>query len=505
MIQFPELVRALVVAVDNYDDTANIGKLASPVRDAVAIVGWLRQLGVPWDQITLHVAEKSSYLPTLEAMAKKQKEVRLVGNATRAAIVDSIAELMLPSSTTTTQRSDGADQDRVLVFLLGHGYQLRANGDIGSRVFLTQEYRPGLRRNISVEHLAEKLKNVPGLRQAVIVYDACSNQPYGNEERARINPDVLSDVEIDAPNPRAGVAVCSGSGQLELAQEGSKTSVFMASLLGQLRPDNLRDEFIDFDGRQPFLDLRALMLDPELGVRRLVQDATGKEQNPELDAKGANTANSAIPLFVLALELEPEKFLRLKAQRNANRRDWLAVALDYRERVTRLRSLVYRVDRFAEAADFFASLPEDHPARGLLVAALAVAEQDLRSETQALTGAAWDAADVKGDPESDGRDAYEGAWRHADLSRAASGGMAPGEAGPIEDPMWLVTAAGKYADGTDAYRRLAETVYANAVWEALRGVAPVVPRLQPEVAVQLLGWWVALADARGCRPPPTGS
>ena len=78
--------------------------------------------------------------------------------------------------------------------------------------------------------LMDTLLYTASFRHVTVVFDACSTQPYGTHgHRETVT---TSNLQLDSatPNPSTGVALCSASGQLELAQEASMDGKGVSSL-----------------------------------------------------------------------------------------------------------------------------------------------------------------------------------------------------------------------------------------------------------------------------------
>lgn len=199
---------ALVVAIDVYD---NVTPLKGPVRDAVAVVGWLRRLGVADDRILLHAS------PCTES-EDPLKELGLAPlGCTQPEIWASLAKLL---------QHDGA---RLFVFLLGHGYFLFDGGC----VFLTKEANTQAAVNYGIEWLADLLRARNYQRQFILM-DGCLNYAYNASQRPTITPGGYSGV---MPGPaQAGVSQWFGyaASQGETAAEPNGRGIFTETLLATL-------------------------------------------------------------------------------------------------------------------------------------------------------------------------------------------------------------------------------------------------------------------------------
>ena len=347
VVRDPEGIRALIVAVDKYNavDTSGqdlIPELKSPFADALDILRWLGELGVPRRNTVVHLASRSPHrespeqqtlvLGTKSSPDPEPDEVRLV-DAKRDSISRSVAALMDLAPGTA---------DGLIVFLLGHGFQLpKRPHQPTTRVFLTEDYEPPrFPVNISVEDLAETLRHTSSFTHVTVLFDACSVQPFGDDQRDTVEAMDL-DIHPGTRNRATGVALCSASGQLELAQESleeGEGSVFLAAFLEATEPDHIEDDFIGFEGDQPVLDLRRVM---ERSVIPRVQGTT-EGQNPELIPLGAYLATGAMPLYLLNRQIDKTRFMLEQRVRDAGRAggNWVETALDRRQAVARIRGHV---------------------------------------------------------------------------------------------------------------------------------------------------------------------
>lgn len=199
---------ALVVAIDVYD---NVTPLKGPVRDAIAVVGWLRQLGVADDRILLHASPCTESVDPL-------KELKLTSHGcTQPEIWASLATLL---------QHDGA---RLFVFLLGHGYFLFDGGC----VFLTKEANTLAAVNYGIEWLADLLR-ARNYRRQFILMDGCLNYAYNASQRPTIEPGGYAGVNVGPA--QAGVSQWFGyaASQGETAAEPNGRGIFTETLLATL-------------------------------------------------------------------------------------------------------------------------------------------------------------------------------------------------------------------------------------------------------------------------------
>jgi hypothetical protein len=503
----PELFHALIVAIDKYDDEA-IPLLKSPVTDALGVLQWLGALGVPPENITCHVASKSTHrVPVTEiegevaivdqdalapgitftaAPERTEGAVRLL-DATRDSIRKSISEML-------RLRLEPAEGG-LIVFLLGHGFQLPKRSEPTSRVFLTQEYTKDIPdNNIAIEDLMDTLRYTASFRDVTVVFDACSAQPYTAEQRETVTPGELK-LPLGDPNIVTGVALCSASGQLELAQESlvkGEGSVFLAAFLEAT--DRIEDDCIEFVGEQPVVDLRRVMA---RYVTPRVHARTAKGQSPALvplgayeqsqEPCGSNNPTWPVPLYRLDRAIDKIAFcLERRARETAGEeRSWVDTALDHRRRVDLVRGLRLGAEHFRKATSLAAGVPTNGTSRQSIIEGLLIIESDLRSRVEALESEPWQPASDMSERLRGGTDELSDAAAYADRARQ-----------PGDDRLSRLTLAARaYVKGLQEVRLVIEVGYARAVWEALRNVVRRTDWLDADNAVRIIGEWVAVADA----------
>jgi hypothetical protein len=508
----PEFFHALIVAIDKYDDD-RITELKSPVTDTLEVLRWLGALGVPPENITCHVASRSPHRPpgSIDAILDPEGRApgvqftaapeRTVGavrlmNAKRDSIVRSIGELLhLPVEPADSGR-DGSVDGGLVVFLLGHGFQLPQRNEPTTRVFLTEDYTLEIPdKNIPMGYLTDTLLYTAAFRHVTVVFDACSVQPYTAQQRETVSPEKLG-ILLGDPNVATGVALCSASGQLERAQESvvsGEGSVFLAAFLEAT--DRIEDDCIEFEGIQPVVDLRRVMA---RYVTPRVRARTAKGQNPALVTLGAYTEQSQepcgsddptwpVPLYRLDRAIDRVAFCRERRARETagGERSWVDIALDHRWRVVRARGLRLGSDRFREATSHAAGVPTDGTGGQSLIEGLLIIESDLRSQAETLGTERWQVPPDMSDELRAGKLALEEAAEYADRARQ-----------PGDDRLSrLALAAQTYVEGLQELRLVIEVAYTKAVWEALRNVVRRTEWLAADDAVRVIGQWVAVADA----------
>lgn len=280
-----ETTWALVVGIDAY---THFKPLTGAARDAVAVVGWLRGLGVPDDQILLHAAPGPAVAAEVAALGLP------VGDCTTAGIWTSFARL---------RKQQGR---RLMVFLMGHAYHELTYG----RLFLTQDSQPDDVANLSVEWYAALLRSLPFDRQ-FIVLDGCQNAPTTAAQRAAVGPGEHSTVLLGSPLPHVTQLLCASAGQGELALEDGDRGVFISELLAALDSSRL--------AKAATVDATTGLVrwNLETAVREIAGPATSKraqannrKQTPgvrRLDASAAADAEivmEVMPAAVAALRLD---------------------------------------------------------------------------------------------------------------------------------------------------------------------------------------------------------
>lgn len=199
---------ALVVGIDVYD---NVKGLKGPVRDAISVVEWLRNLGITDEHILLHAA------PCPETQQPLTNLGLAYQGCTEPEIWISLSKLL---------NNNGS---RLLVFLLGHGYYLFDGGP----VFLTQEADGTAPTNIGITWLSDILRARNYQRQ-FIVMDGCLNYAYSEAARPTIGQGTHNGV---LPKPalasvRQWFAYAASQGQV--AAEPNGRGLFTTALLAAL-------------------------------------------------------------------------------------------------------------------------------------------------------------------------------------------------------------------------------------------------------------------------------
>ena len=208
---------ALVVGIDEYDDPA-VPRLHGAAADAVAVVEWLRTLGLPDRQILLHVAPSAATKPSVEALGP----TLAVQDAREPTIWGSVNRLL-----------QVVDADRLFVFLSGHGLWEPTSG----RLFLTQEAGiNGRHPNLGIDLYADCFLSSAFPRQ-FLVMDGCLNLPYAPEQRQAIAAQIATGLRY-TPRPTNWLVTCFGAGFGEKAYEIDGRGAFLRRLLPAMKPDD---------------------------------------------------------------------------------------------------------------------------------------------------------------------------------------------------------------------------------------------------------------------------
>lgn len=269
---------ALVVGIDLYD-SENVPPLHGAVADALAVVEWLRSLGVPDGQILLHASARPERTAALQAANLGDAAAR------QADIAGSIARLASVEGGT-----------RLLVFLCGHGFFELGSG----RMFLVQDFDTnGQWPNLGINAYLQKFLSLPFRRQFLFM-DGCLNTPFPEIMRPMFEASgPMGAVRAEAHGDATMVA-CFAASVGERAWERDGRGAFLSSLLPQLDPGNPCAAYPDaltysFDEGTRTVDLNRLM---KSYMIKLVNAATGGAQTPHVLVAGAGESrDGAYPLF----------------------------------------------------------------------------------------------------------------------------------------------------------------------------------------------------------------
>ena len=256
---------ALVVGIDEYDHPDQLRPLTGAVADAAAAVAWLRGLGVPGEQIRLHVSPSPQSLPAVEAL-----DVAVTGDATFAAITRTLGEF---------HRHPGGD--RLVVLLAGHAVFEPTAG----RLFLCQDFAdiegdPAQTASLAIDGLVKRLLATK-FREQFCFVDGCQNLPYSPAVRQRLES-ALPLVAI-TPDESNSLVCAFGASQGELAKETSAgRGAFLGTLLPVLEPARYLVPSV-----APGLDT-AVRLDFETGDRLVFLEDLVRWAREEIGASGGS-------------------------------------------------------------------------------------------------------------------------------------------------------------------------------------------------------------------------
>jgi hypothetical protein len=201
---------ALVVGIDVYD---HVRKLKGPVRDAIAVVGWLRQLGLTDDRILLHASPSPESRDLLNDLGTAHR------GCTEPEIWQSLSTLLSNSGS------------RLFVFLLGHGYYLFDGGC----VFLTKEADTNAMTNFGIGWLSDLLRAKNYQRQFILM-DGCMNYAYAASQRPTITSGEHPGVAVGAALPSVSQWFGYAASQGQTAAEPDSRGLFTTTLLAALDP-----------------------------------------------------------------------------------------------------------------------------------------------------------------------------------------------------------------------------------------------------------------------------
>jgi hypothetical protein len=271
---------ALVVGIDEYDKQ-DLRRLQGAAADAVSAVGWLRKLGVPNEQMFLHVA------PTMATRKPLQELGMEYADATKPAIVRSITKLRKVKGGT-----------RLFVFLSGHGlYE-----PTGRRVFLTQESGVDDQWvNLGIDAYCD-LFLATGFRRQFLIMDGCLNYPYATNARTQIPAEGFPGVAGITPDPANALVACFSAAQDQRAAELDGRGAFMHPLLKALDPENPWPDAIDLDFSTGVrtVDIEKLVRKYVAPVvERAVYDKAKLIQTPRVEPLGTAQGSQSPPIYRL--------------------------------------------------------------------------------------------------------------------------------------------------------------------------------------------------------------
>jgi hypothetical protein len=275
---------ALVIGIDQYDNQGEMPPLTGAAADAVAAVQWLRQLGVPAEQILLHAAPSHATKPALDALGVPY------GPARANKVFESIAKLDAVKTGT-----------RLYVFLSGHGlYEPSSH-----RLFLLQDAGKGYQLfNLGIRAYSSLFRSWPFKRQFLFM-DGCQNYPYSLTERQKIEAAGPPGIRADfTPDPQNSLIACFAASQGQTADEVNGRGAFLNRLLPALNPDEpwLWAVDLDFGTGRRTVDLRKLIY--RQLVEQVEQDTANRSrQRVQAFPLGAAQSEDCWPIIALRSRL----------------------------------------------------------------------------------------------------------------------------------------------------------------------------------------------------------
>ena len=157
----PERTYAVVVGIERYE-AGRKWDLDGAAESALRIIGWLRECDVPAENITVLLS------PLYSNRSKVEQRLADLGFPTESlpATVEKVRQVV-------TEQLPGKDGDLLVLFWSGHGV---LDGRLQRRLFCA-DAGINAKYNINVTDLLAALsgKNFRGLRDQVIIVDACTN------------------------------------------------------------------------------------------------------------------------------------------------------------------------------------------------------------------------------------------------------------------------------------------------------------------------------------------
>ena len=157
----PERTYAVVVGIERYE-AGDGWDLDGAAGSALRIIGWLRNRGVPVENITVLLSPLESNRPTVEQALAELKFPANLPSAT----FDEISRVI-------TEQLPKQDGDLLVLFWSGHGVLDKRK----ERPLFCANAGVHTKRNINVTDLLAALsrQNFKGLREQMIFVDACAN------------------------------------------------------------------------------------------------------------------------------------------------------------------------------------------------------------------------------------------------------------------------------------------------------------------------------------------
>ncbi|MGK7957838.1 MAG: caspase family protein [Crocosphaera sp.] len=213
---------ALVVGVEKYEK--GWSSLNGPAKDALNFADWLSRVGVPPEQIFLHISELEENQVLVDEFQSNNKTIN-VQKATRNAIDQSLI---------TEIRQSETSGEMLYLFWGGHGIT-DENG------FRRLFYDDG-EQNVNLNSLQESLKTryFNSFTKQVILIDTCAKY-YQAERSSKYSPLNLrnEDYKQDRHRPcEQFVFYATSEGYGAINQDNEKTGLFSKELLNQLKQES---------------------------------------------------------------------------------------------------------------------------------------------------------------------------------------------------------------------------------------------------------------------------
>lgn len=247
---------ALVIGVDVYD-RADIPRLTGCAADACAAANWLVRIGVPADNIFLHLSQP-------------------VG-ATRPRTPVAVLEADMDSLNRSMQALQKRGGDQLFVLMSGHGLYVPVEGPI----FLPSNYAsPSTRTNLKINEYIRWFQSWP-YRDQFLFYDACQNPTAAIGQVSAVqatgpDPDPATYRPLDGNGLIACYAVSPG----QEAWAGDGSGVLTSQVIGELDPAHWASLSADAEQQD------AILYDWTTGERRVdLKDLFNSIIKPAIEAQ----------------------------------------------------------------------------------------------------------------------------------------------------------------------------------------------------------------------------
>jgi hypothetical protein len=210
----PDRTHAIIIGVEQYQLGPNWG-LDGPASDACQMVRWLRERGVPAEQISLHIAP----------LDQNQGVAASLDVATRPATSQAIIDAL-------TSTLPGQAGDLLVLFWGGHGIITQAED---RRLFFA-DATPTDKRNLDVDSLLMTLRSqlFAGFPHQICLVDACQNYVETLQLKTTLPHTQLAVGQpLDTP-PEQFVLYAARPGQFATNLTAEKTGLFSRELLREL-------------------------------------------------------------------------------------------------------------------------------------------------------------------------------------------------------------------------------------------------------------------------------